>query len=384
MTKLETLLIHGAGYVDVYEGAQVLPIFQSTIFEGARGSGYHGVRYPRLNNLPNQLALAQKLAAIEHGEQAVLFSSGMAAISTSLLTVLNKGSHLIAQPSLYGGTHSLLTQDFKDFGINVDWLDLDQPQSWDNLVHSQTRAVYVEAIGNPLLEVPDHQAIVEFAKRHRLVSIIDNTFASPINFSPLTLGYDLSLHSATKYLNGHSDLVAGAAIGPRRLIEPIKHRLNHLGGFLDPHGCFMLDRGLKTLALRVRQQNESALHLARFFAERREVKSVRYPGLEAHPDHAHARRYFSGFGGMLTVELTGNADTAMHFINALKVVIRSASLGGVETLVTLPARTSHAGLTPDERQALGIAEGLVRVSVGIEAVLDLEEDFDQAFCVAFL
>jgi cystathionine beta-lyase/cystathionine gamma-synthase len=228
------------------------------------------------------------------------------------------------------------------------------------------------------MQVADHRAVVEFAKAHGLVALIDNTFASPINFPPSEWGFDLSLHSCTKYLNGHSDIVAGAIIGRAELVSRVKERLDHLGGSLDPHACFLLHRGVKTLALRVRYQNNSALKIAKFLHDHPAVEKVNYPGLETHPQHARARELFDGFGGMLSFELKGGAEAAQRFIEKTTLPIRAPSLGGVETLLTLPVKTSHSGMSPEDRKALGITDGLIRMSVGIEATEDIIEDLEHA------
>jgi cystathionine beta-lyase/cystathionine gamma-synthase len=255
--RLETKLIHAGEPLPRIAGAVEIPIFQSAMFEYAGETSYHDLKYIRLNNTPNHTALHAKLAALENAEAALVTASGMAAISATFLTVLSAGDHLLAQNCLYGGTHDLVTQDFAKFGIELDFIDADDRSSWPALLRPNTKAIYVEAMTNPLLEVADLQGVVEFARAHGLVSIIDNTFASPVNFRPIDIGFDLSLHSATKYLNGHSDIVGGSVAGSAELIERITHRMNHLGGSMDPHAAFLLNRGLKTLALRVRYQNQS-------------------------------------------------------------------------------------------------------------------------------
>jgi cystathionine beta-lyase/cystathionine gamma-synthase len=231
---------------------------------------------------------------------------------------------------------------------------------------------------NPLLEVADHKAVVQFAHSNGLVSLIDNTFASPINFRPLEHGFDLSLHSATKYLNGHSDIVAGAVIGRAELVRKVKYRLDHLGGSLDPHACFLLHRGMKTLAVRVRFHNESALRIAKFLENHDAVAKVNYPGLDSHPQHQRASELFNGFSGMLSFELKGGKSAAEHFIRNVSIPIIAPSLGGVETLLTIPSMTSHSGMTPEDRKTLGITDGLIRMSVGIESTEDIIEDFEEA------
>ncbi len=376
--SIETKAIHAGEPRPRIAGAVVMPVFQSATYQYAGEKSYDDVRYIRLNNTPNHLALAEKLAALENAEDAVVTASGMAAISTSLLTFLRQGDHLLAQDCLYGGTHDFVTRDIKEFGISYDFIDGSEPESWKRNLKPTTKVIYVETISNPLMQVPDLEAVVSFAKSHGLVSMIDNTFASPVNFRPLEMGFDLSLHSATKYLNGHSDIVAGAVIGKSNLIEKVTHKLNHLGGSLDPHAAFLLHRGIKTLALRVKQHNESALQIAHFLEKHRAVARVNYPGLESHPNHERAKRLFDGFGGMMSFELHDGVEGAESFMRAARLPAVAPSLGGVETLVTRPSLTSHSGLSPEDRRRLGISDGLIRLSVGIEATQDLIEDFEQA------
>jgi len=376
--SIETKAIHAGEPRPRIAGAVVMPVFQSATYEYAGEKSYDDVRYIRLNNTPNHLALAEKLAALENAEDALVTGSGMAAISTSLLTFLGKGDHLLAQDCLYGGTHDFVTKDIEKFGISYDFINGNDPDSWGRKLKPSTKAIYVETISNPLMQVPDLESVVGFAKSHGLVSMIDNTFASPVNFRPSELGFDLSLHSATKYLNGHSDIVAGAVIGESSLIEKVTHKLNHLGGSLDPHAAFLLHRGIKTLALRIRQHNESSLQIARFLEKHPRVAKVNYPGLKSHPNHERARRLFDGFGGMMSFDLHDGVEGAESFMGAARLPAVAPSLGGVETLVTRPSLTSHSGLSVEDRRRLGISDGLIRLSVGIEATQDLIEDFRQA------
>jgi cystathionine beta-lyase/cystathionine gamma-synthase len=373
---IETKLIHAGEPSPRIEGAVSMPIFQSATFAYRGETNYHDLRYIRLNNTPNHVALHRKLAAIESAEAALVTASGMAAISTTLLTLLSAGDHMLAQDCLYGGTHDLLTAELPRLGIAIDFIDAADPESWRNRVRANTRAIYVETISNPLMQVGDLAAVVKFAGEHNLVSIIDNTFASPVNFRPAECGFDLSLHSCTKYLNGHSDIVAGAVIGRAKLIEAINMRLGHFGGSLDPHACFLLHRGMKTLAVRMRHQNESALRIARFLEQHAKVTAVYYPGLERHPHHLRACQLFDGFGGMLSFELAGGVAAAEAFFERITLAISAPSLGGVESLITRPATTSHAGMTREQRQIAGISDGLIRFSVGLEAAEDLIEDFE--------
>jgi cystathionine beta-lyase/cystathionine gamma-synthase len=376
--QIDTKLIHSGEPSPRIEGAVSMPIFQSATFEYRGEQDYHALRYIRFNNTPNHDALHHKLAAIENAEAALVTSSGMAAISTVLLTLLASGDHLLAQNCLYGGTHALLLAEFPRLGIDVDFIDGNAPETWSRSLKPRTKAIYVETITNPLIDVADLPAVVEFARANRLVAVVDNTFASPINFRPPEWGFDLSLHSGTKYLNGHSDIVAGAIIGRTALIYQINRKLGYFGGSLDPHACFLLQRGMKTLAVRVRHQNDAALKLARFLEAHPAVAAVNYPGLERHPNHHRARELFDGFGGMVSFELHGGVDAAEKFMSRLTLPISAPSLGGVESLITRPATTSHSGLTAEERRRAGIADRLIRLSVGLEAADDLIEDFEWA------
>lgn len=383
MTKthkhLATKLVHAGEPEPRINGAVAMPIFQSAMFEYAGETSYHDLKYIRLNNTPNHVVLHQKLAALENAEAALVAASGMAAISTALLTVLSAGDHLLVQDCLYGGTHDFITKDFATFGISYDFINADNPDSWKSKLRRSTKAIYVETMTNPLLQVADLKAAAQFAKANGLVALIDNTFASPINFRPLEWGFDLSLHSCTKYLNGHNDIVAGAVIGRADLIQKITYKLNHLGGSLDPHACFLLHRGMKTLAVRMRHQNESALKIARFLEQHPAIAKVNYPGLESHPRHQRARELFDGFSGMLSFEMKGGLEAAQRFIESTTLPIIAPSLGGIETLLTRPATTSHSGMLPEDRRKIGISDGLIRMSVGIEATEDIIEDFEQAF-----
>ena len=295
-THLDTKLIHAGEPKPLIGGAVSIPIFQSSTFTAEGEPGYYNLKYIRLNNTPNHVALHQKLAAAENAETALVAASGMAAISTTLLTVLSKGDHLLAQDCLYGGTHDFLTEDLPAYGISVDFIDGGAPESWTSKCRPDTRAILVETLTNPLLQMADLKAVVAFARENDIVSIIDNTFASPVNFRPAEWGFDLSLHSGTKYLNGHSDIVAGAVIGSYSLLNPISRKLARLGGSLDPHACFLLHRGMKTLGVRMRYQNESALKLAEFLENHPAILKVHYPGLASHSDHMRAGALLDGFG----------------------------------------------------------------------------------------
>ena len=376
--RIDTQLIHAGEPRPLIGGAVSMPIFQSATFAYGGQSRYEDLKYIRLNNTPNHEALHAKLAVLENAEAALVTASGMAAISSVLLTLLAPGDHMLVQEGLYGGTHSLVHEDLHRLGMSVDGVPDDDPDTWRARLRPTTRAFYVETITNPLMRVADLAAVAAFAREHGLVSIIDNTFASPVNFRPAEWGFDLSVHSATKYLNGHSDIVAGAVIGRADLVRRVLLKLNHLGGTLDPHACFLLHRGLKTLAVRVRQQNDSAAAVARFLSGHAAVTAVHYPGLESHPGYRRARRFFDGCGGMLSFTLRGGLTAAEAFFGRLTLPVVAPSLGGVETLITRPAVTSHAGMDPELRRRMGIGDSLIRLSVGLEAPEDLVADMDQA------
>ena len=377
---LDTDVVHAGSPRPRIEGAVVTPLFQSANYLMADESTYDAVRYIRLSNSPNHLSLHARLAAIESGEAAMVTASGMAAISAAILAFVASGEHLLAQKTLYGGTQTFLDHDGPRLNVShtaIDLSDPDGPARWQQALRPETRMMLLESISNPLMEVGDLEAAVKFAKAHDLVTVIDSTFASPVNFRPREIGIDLVVHSATKYLNGHSDIVAGAVIGSAEQVERVRNLLLHLGGALDPHACFLFERGLKTLVLRVERQNETGMRLARYLADRPEVRKVNYPGLEDDPSHPFAARLFSGFGGMLSF-YADSAERAERFLDSVRIPLHAASLGGVESLVVRPSRSTHLGLDEESRQALGITDDLVRVSVGIEDADELIEDFGRA------
>ena len=375
---LNTTAVHAGEPEPRISGAVAMPIFQSSTYLYEGETDYHAARYVRLSNSPNHEALHRKLAALENAEAALVAASGMAAISTSLLAMLKAGDHLLVLDCPYGGTRGFIVEVLPRFGISYTFIDPNDPRDWKHKLTPTTRAIYVETITNPLMQVPDLGAVVEFARSNDLLSMVDNTFASPINFRPAEHGFDLSLHSCTKYLNGHTDIAAGAVIGRTVLIEEIRRLLNHLGGSLDPHACFLLQRGIKTVGLRIKQQNQSALAIAQFLEGHSSVKSLNYPGLASHPAHERARTLFDGFGGMLSFELAGGASAAGRFMKRLKIALVAVSLGGVETLVILPALTAYANVPAPQRKRLGVTDGLIRLSVGIEETQDLIDDIRQA------
>ncbi len=377
--RIETKLIHAGEPEPRIHGSVSMPIFQTANFLYEGETNYHDIKYIRFSNTPNHEALCKKIASLENAESALVTGSGMAALSASLLSILSNGDHLLVQDCVYGGTHDLITKDFPGFGIAYDLVDACDPSSWQDRLRGTTRAILVESISNPLMQVADLKAVVKFANANGLVSIIDNTFTTPVNFRPIEWGFHLSLHSATKYLNGHSDIVAGVVVGQDTLISEITDKLIHLGGALDPHACFLLHRGLKTLAVRVNYQNKSAEVIAQFLAEHPAVSTVNYPGLETHPQHQRAVELFDGFGGMISFEIVpADVQAAERFMRRAQLPLKAGSLGGVESLLTRPATTSHSGMSPEDRLNAKITDSLIRISVGLEATDELIADLEAA------
>jgi methionine-gamma-lyase len=324
------------------------------------------------------LAIAEaKLAALEGGEAAMVTASGSAAISGALLAFLRAGDELIATRQLYGGSYRLLRDVLPRFGIAVHYVEADLA-GMERLVTPRTKALFIETPTNPTLRLVDVAKAAAFAQEWGLVSIIDNTFASPILQKPLSMGFGLVVHSATKYLSGHSDVIAGAAVGSQGLIEKVRGYVIQLGGSMDPEAAFLLTRGLKTLEIRVERQCRGAMIVAKYLARHPKVVQVHYPGLPSHPDHRLAKRQMSGFGGMLAFDLKGGLAAARRFCDRVQVFLLAASLGGAESLVVLPIYTSHYNLSPEELRAAGVGPGTVRVSVGLEDPQDLIEDLRQA------
>ncbi len=381
-THLATRLIH-AGAADPRLGNSVItPIFQSAMStlplpDGSPPS-LEGMGYVRLHNTPNHLELHARLASLAGAEQAVVCASGMAAISASLLSVLNPGDHLLIGSQLYGGTHDWVHTVLAGLGIEATAIDPCDPTQWKDQLRANTRAVYVETLTNPLCQIPDLSAIVAFAREHQLVSMIDNTLASPWIFRPIEQGFDLSIHSATKYLNGHSDLLAGAVMGDAERVSAVSMQLTRMGSCLDPHACFLLTRGLKTLEVRMERQCATALALAIFLDAHPSVARVHHAGLKNHESYGRCCQYLRNGGALFSFELRGGEEAARTLVKSLRIPAHAPSLGGVESLVALPAFSSHAVLSPEDRAAAGIGPDLVRLSVGLEDVRDLQGDLAQA------
>jgi methionine-gamma-lyase len=332
--------------------------------------------YTRYGN-PTLTVAEEKLAALEGAEAAIVTASGMAAISSALLAVLKAGDEVISTRQTYGGTYRLMRDNFPRFGIVVRHVETDLA-GIQQLVNPRTKALYIETPTNPTLRLVDLQKAVAFAKEWGLISLIDNTFASPVLQKPIQLGFNIVLHSATKYLSGHSDLIAGAAAGSRAIINEVRHNIINLGGSMDPEAAYLLIRGMKTLGVRMQRQCETAMKIAKYLAKHPKVAKVHYPGLASHPDHKLAKRQMKGFGAMLAFDLKGGLSAARRFCDRVRIFLLAASLGGAESLVVLPIYTSHYNMSEAELRAAGVGAGTVRVSVGLEDPADLIEDLRQA------
>ncbi len=357
-------------------GAPVVPplVASSTYFNTARSEGE--VLYGRYANSDAHRRVGARIAALEGAEAGLVCGSGMAAISLAVLTFAGSGDHIVAARSLYGGTLTLFERELPRLGIRTTFVDADA--DWSSAILPETRALYIEVPVNPTLRVPDIRPVARAARNAGVPLIVDATFATPINFRPLEHGADLVVHSATKYLGGHSDLVAGALAGGAGTIDVARERLKSFGPSLDPHPLWLLERGLKTLAVRVRQQNRTARALATWLAGHPAVERVHYPGLPDHPDAAIASELFDGFGGMLGFVVRGGDEAASRVMSRFALIAMAPSLGGVESLASMPRYTSHAALDPEERHAAGIADGFIRLSVGIEDEPDLQADLATA------
>jgi cystathionine beta-lyase/cystathionine gamma-synthase len=374
---LATLAVHAGAEARQSDTPVVHPLFQSVNFIQEIGTA-EGLRYPRYGNSPNAELVQQRVAALEGAEAGVLLGSGMGATACALLALLRPGDHLLASSWIYGGAAALLTKEFAPLGIDVSLIDPVKPRAWRKELRKQTRAVFLETPVNPTCRVLDLRPISYITKEHGIALVVDSTFASPINLRPLEHGADVVIHSATKYLNGHSDVIGGVVCGTTSYVEEVRQKMMLWGQAPDPFGAWLLERGLKTLDVRIRRHNENAMHVAEWCAERKEIRVVHYPGLSSHPDHEVAKSTMGGFGGMMAIELAGGALAADKFLRKLKIFRHAPSLGGVDSLVSEPRFTSHAHLTAEQRAAAGIPDGFLRLSIGIESAKDLIGDIEQA------
>jgi len=370
-----TQCVHSGTYIDRATGGINTPVFTSSSFEYMDAPQ---TVYPRYFNTPNQKTIIEKLCALENAPDGLFFSSGMAAISTVMLALLGTGDHVVLQKDIYGGTHHFATAQFERFGIDYSFAPNDAA-GIEKAVRDNTRVIYIETPSNPLLFITDIEAVARLARSRNILTVIDNTFASPINQNPLDMGIDIVIHSGTKYIGGHSDICCGAVVASRPLIAGIRSLAADLGGSLNAATCYLIERSLKTMALRVERQNRNAIEIARWLEARSEIERVYYPGLENHPGFAVAARQMSAFGGMLSFELQEGKIAPKRFLKNLKLIRPAVSLGGVESIICAPAATSHAKLSAEQRAELGITDRLLRLSVGIEDVPDLIADLEQAF-----
>jgi cystathionine beta-lyase/cystathionine gamma-synthase len=376
MTKSKSKLtqsVHAGSHGDAQFKGAVTPIFPSSAYD------YEDVSttlYPRYFNTPNQKAVTEKLAAMENAEDGIIFSSGMAAILTSIFAMMKKGDHAIFQNDLYGGTHHAVEKELPRYGLDFTFVDGSNPANFEKSIRPETKVIYIETPSNPTLKITDIKAVADIARKHGITTIIDNTFASPVNQNPIDLGIDIVAHSGTKYIGGHSDICCGAVLTSKKFTTQILESAIHFGGSLDAHTCWLVERSLKTIVLRVRQQNANAMAIATYLKSESRVGKIYYPGLTDHPDHVIAKAQMpGGFGGMLSFEVKGDAHL---FMKKLKLIRRAVSLGGIESTITSPAKTSHLKMTVADRAAIGVNDHLVRLSVGIEEPEDLIEDIKTA------
>jgi cystathionine beta-lyase/cystathionine gamma-synthase len=372
-----TAALHGGGRALEPGDPIVPPIVQSATFKFVRPSDGE-LLYTRYGNNPIQRIVGQKVAQLEGMEAGVVLGSGMAATAMSILALAGAGDHVVSSDQVYGATWTLFAEELPRRGIETTFVDPGRPGAWRRALRKRTRLLFLETPTNPTLRVYDPRPVAALADERGIPLVMDTTFASPVNLRAGELGADVVIHSATKYLGGHSDLIAGVVAGSTAVVDEVTRMMRLYGPAVDPHGCWLLDRGVRTLDVRVRRQNENALELARWLAQDARVETVIHPGLASHPDHAVAAEILDGFGGMVAFVLKGGGRAADAFMDGLSIAIPAPSLGGVETLVSQPRHTSHVGLSAAERKRIGIPDGFVRVSVGVEDVDDLIADFSGA------
>jgi len=371
---IKTICTHVGELEDKRFKGAVSPIYMSTSYQFDE---VDVKRYPRYFNTPNQEYLSKKIAALEHAEAGLIFGSGMAAISTTFLAFLKAGDHIVLQNTLYGGTSNFIREEFPKYGIEFTFTKGLKITDFKDVIQSNTRLIHIETPSNPLMTITDIKGVADLAKSKGIITTIDNTFASPVNQNPIDFGIDIVIHSATKYLGGHSDICAGAVACSQEHIEKIWNVAKNLGGNLSDFMVWMLERSIKTLVVRVKEQNRNAKKLARYLDQHQDVSRVYYPGLKSHPDYKIAKKQMRGFGGMLSFELKDELDS-LKFLKSLQLIKPSMSLAGVESSMLLPSETSHALLSQQERDAVGISNNLIRFSVGIEDKKDLIKDIEQA------
>ena len=366
------------------EGAVNTPIFQSSTYqltderyEGWAAGAQHTLLYARLSSV-NSEAVVEKICALERAEDGELFASGMAAISTTIMGLLSQGDHIVASSDVYGGTYGLMTEELPRFGIETTMADMQDPSSYEAAIQDNTKMLYIETITNPVIKICDIVAMSEIAKKHNLLLVIDNTFASPWGCQPITMGADLVIHSTTKYLGGHSDIIGGAVVGRADLIEKMFIKKVHFGGSPDPHNCYLLERGIRTLAARMPIHCSNAAEIAKRLEEHELIDIVHHPSLSTHKDYELAKRIIPKGTGMIAFTVKGGDEAALKFMRGLEIIFEATSLGGVESLVECPFNSSHMFIPEDVRIAAGLGRGFVRMSIGIEDVEDLWYDISRA------
>ena len=370
--KIGTKCVHSGNIVDDKFHGSISPIYPATTYDYRKTD-----TYPRYFNTPNQLALSRKISDLESAEDSILFGSGLGAVSSTMFSFLKSGDHVILHDSIYGGTINLVNTEFKKFNIDFSYIDINDVDLLKSTIKKNTRIIYFETPTNPLLQIVDISLISSVAKENNIISIIDNTFASPINQNPINFGIDLVIHSATKYLGGHSDILAGSVSGAKEHIDKIKKSGINYGANLSDYTVWLLERSIKTLSVRVNAQNQNALDLAKFLDDNSLIKKVFYPGLVNHLSHEIASKQMNGFGGMMSFEVNDKINSE-DFVSDLKIISPTMSLAGVESSITSPSKTSHKKVDPQIRKKLGISDNLLRFSVGIEDIEDLMLDLDKS------
>lgn len=373
-----SLAIHGGQEPDPSTGAVMAPVYlTSTYAQEYPARPKNGYEYARTKN-PTRLALEKNLASIESADWGLCFSSGMGAINT-VMNLLQSGDHVVAGNDLYGGSYRIFTAVYQKYGLRFSFVDTTDPKQIENAIEKNTKLLYLETPSNPLLRITDLKKSAQIAKKHKLISVCDNTFATPYLQRPVEFGIDLVVHSTTKYMGGHSDVVGGAIVGnDTKLYEKLKYHQNAVGAVPGPLDCFLVLRGAKTLHLRMQRHCENAMAVAKFLSSHKRIAKVYYPGLPNHPQHALAKKQMSGFGGIVSFELKGSLEDGIRFVTSTKLITLAESLGGVESLIDHPASMTHASIPSAERKKSGLSDGLIRLSVGVEEESDLIEDLVQA------
>ncbi|MEO7368695.1 MAG: aminotransferase class I/II-fold pyridoxal phosphate-dependent enzyme [Gemmatimonadaceae bacterium] len=375
--NLATLAVHGGSPRPEPGGPVAQPLVQSVNFVQYANTA-EGLRYTRYGNTPNEEVVQKRVALLEGAEAALVLASGMGATACALLALLRPGDHLLSSSWIYGGTRKLFTEEFAQMGIEVSFANPDERRVWRNTIRQNTRVIFVENPVNPSSRVIDLTQLAILAKTQGVALVVDSTLASPINCRPIEHGADVVIHSATKYLNGHGDILCGVVAGTSSYIEEVRQKMMVWGQAPDPFACWLLERGLKTLEIRVTRSNENAMKVAEWCQKQPQIGKVHYAGLAGHPDHTLARKMMTGFGALMSIELSGGAKAADNFISKLKLITHASSLGGVNSLVVEPRYSSHAHMTSEQRAAIGVPDGFIRLSIGIESADDIIADIAQA------